>query len=43
MLKSRVITAVILLAVFLLAVFMLPDGGWAALVAVVVLQGAAEW
>ena len=31
MLKSRVITAVILLVLFLLAVFMLPDGGWAAL------------
>lgn len=43
MLKSRVITAVILLALFLLALFMLPDGGWAALVAVVVLQGASEW
>jgi phosphatidate cytidylyltransferase len=43
MLKSRVITAVILLVLLLLAVFMLPDGGWAALVAVVVLQGAAEW
>ena len=43
MLKSRVITAVILLVLFLLAVFMLPDGGWAALVTVVVLQSAAEW
>lgn len=43
MLKSRVITAVILLVLFLLAVFILPDGGWAALVTVVVLQGAAEW
>ena len=43
MLRSRVITAVILLVLFLLAVFMLPDGGWAALVTVVVLQGASEW
>jgi phosphatidate cytidylyltransferase len=43
MLKSRVITAVILLVLFLLAVFMLPDGGWAVLVTVMVLQGAAEW
>lgn len=43
MLKSRVITAIILLVLFLLAVFMLPDGGWAALVTVVVLQSAAEW
>jgi phosphatidate cytidylyltransferase len=43
MLKSRVITAVILLAVFLLALFTLPDGAWAALVTVVVMQGASEW
>jgi phosphatidate cytidylyltransferase len=43
MLKSRVITAVILLVLFLLALFGLPDGGWAVLVTVVVLQGAAEW
>ncbi|HUW00431.1 MAG TPA: phosphatidate cytidylyltransferase [Gallionella sp.] len=43
MLKSRVITAVILLVLFLLAAFLLPDGGWAALVTVVVLQSAAEW
>jgi phosphatidate cytidylyltransferase len=43
MLKSRVITAVILLMLFLLALFSLPDGGWAVLVTVVVLQGAAEW
>ena len=43
MLKSRVITAVILLALFLAALFALPDGGWAALVTVVVAQGALEW
>ena len=43
MLKSRVITAVILLILLLLAMFMLPDGGWAVLVTVMVLQGAAEW
>ena len=43
MLKSRVITAVILLVLFLLALFALPDGGWAALVTVLVLQGASEW
>ena len=43
MLKSRVITAVILLALFLLALFALPDAGWALLVTVVVLQGASEW
>ena len=43
MLKSRVITAVILLVLFLLALFALPDGGWAALVTLLVVQGAAEW
>lgn len=43
MLRSRVITAVVLLAVFLLALFYLPDGGWAALVTLVVVQGASEW
>jgi phosphatidate cytidylyltransferase len=43
MLKSRVITALILLAFLLLALFVLPDGGWAALVTVVVMQGASEW
>ncbi len=43
MLKSRVITALILLLVLLSALFALPDGGWAALVTLLVLQGAAEW
>jgi phosphatidate cytidylyltransferase len=43
MLSSRVITAVILLVLFLLALFVLPNGGWAALVTVLVLQGASEW
>jgi phosphatidate cytidylyltransferase len=43
MLKSRVITAVILLVLFLSALFFLPEGGWAALVTVMVLQGASEW
>jgi phosphatidate cytidylyltransferase len=43
MLRLRVITAVILLVLFLLALFALPDGGWAALVTVGVLQGASEW
>jgi phosphatidate cytidylyltransferase len=43
MLKSRVITAVILLVLFLLALFFLPEGGWATLVTVMVLQGASEW
>ena len=43
MLRSRAITAVILLLLFLCAVFFLPDAGWAALVTVMVLQGASEW
>jgi phosphatidate cytidylyltransferase len=43
MLKLRVITAAVLLLLFLLALFALPVSGWAALVAVVVLQGASEW
>jgi phosphatidate cytidylyltransferase len=43
MLKSRVITAVILLLLFLSALFTLPDGAWAALVTVMVVQGALEW
>ena len=43
MLKQRVITAIILLVLFLLALFVLPGAGWAALVIVMVLQGAAEW
>lgn len=43
MLKSRVITAVILLVLFLLALFVLPVAGWIVLVIVMVLQGASEW
>jgi phosphatidate cytidylyltransferase len=43
MLKSRVITALILLAVLLLSLFALPVAGWIALVIVLVLQGASEW
>lgn len=43
MLRQRVITALVLLALFLLALFLLPDAGWAAVVAVMVLQGASEW
>ena len=43
MLKSRVITALILLVVFLLALFELPIAGWVALVILLVLQGASEW
>jgi phosphatidate cytidylyltransferase len=43
MLRSRVITAVVLLALFLLALFALPRAGWAVLVTLMVLQGASEW
>ncbi len=43
MLKSRVITAIVLLALLLLALFALPASGWAILVMVMVLQGCSEW
>ena len=43
MLKSRVMTAVILLALLLAALFVLPPVVWAALIVVAVMQGAAEW
>jgi len=43
MLKSRVITAVILLLLFLSALFTLPDTGWTILICVIVLQSASEW
>ncbi len=43
MLKTRAITAIILLALFLLALFFLPPLGWAVLVIVMVMQGIAEW
>jgi phosphatidate cytidylyltransferase len=43
MLKSRVITATILLALLLAALFVLPPAAWAVLIVVMVMQGAAEW
>ena len=43
MLKSRVITAVILLALLLTALFALPYAIWAGLIVVMVMQGTAEW
>ena len=43
MLRSRVITAVILLALLLAALFALPSAAWAALVVAMVMQGAVEW
>lgn len=43
MLKSRVITAVVLLALLLLALFALPSVAWTILIVVMVVQGAVEW
>lgn len=43
MLKSRVITAAILLALLLTALFALPSAIWAVLIVGMVMQGAVEW
>ncbi len=43
MLKSRVITAVVLLALLLSALFLLPALAWAILVVAMVMQGISEW
>lgn len=43
MLKQRVITAIILAIVFLAALFKLPQAGWSAFVALIVMQGGWEW
>lgn len=43
MLRTRVITACILLLLFLTAVFLLPVVVWSALIIVVVMQGTLEW
>ncbi|MBI5437823.1 MAG: phosphatidate cytidylyltransferase [Nitrosomonadales bacterium] len=43
MLKSRVITAAILLALLLAALFALPPAAWAVLIVAMVMQGAVEW
>lgn len=43
MLKSRVITAVILLVLLLAALFLLPLAAWAFLIVVMVMQGTSEW
>ncbi|MBY0575545.1 MAG: phosphatidate cytidylyltransferase [Gallionellaceae bacterium] len=43
MLRSRVITAMVLLVLLLLALFALPPAAWAALIVVMVMQGAYEW
>ncbi len=43
MLRSRIITAVILLLLLLLVLFVLPDAWWIGLVVVMVMQGTLEW
>ena len=43
MLKSRVVTAIVLLAILLLALFFMPPLLWAGLVVLMVMQGATEW
>lgn len=43
MLRSRVITAVVMLILFLSALFLLPPLAWSVLVLAMVLQGASEW
>ncbi|MDO8413248.1 MAG: phosphatidate cytidylyltransferase [Gallionellaceae bacterium] len=43
MLRTRIITALILLLLFLLALFFLPPLGWAILVLGVIWQGSVEW
>jgi len=43
MLKSRIITAAVLLAMLLLALFLLPPLLWAGLIVLMVMQGATEW
>ncbi|NOU00809.1 MAG: phosphatidate cytidylyltransferase [Gallionella sp.] len=43
MLKSRVITALVMLILFLAALFGLPDSGWVTLIILMVLQASLEW
>ncbi|MDH2915965.1 MAG: phosphatidate cytidylyltransferase [Gallionella sp.] len=43
MLRSRVITAIVMLALLLSALFWLPPLAWSVLVLVMVLQGTSEW
>jgi len=43
MLRSRVITAIILLVLLLAALFLLPALGWSLLVIAMVMQGTSEW
>ncbi|GAA5785756.1 phosphatidate cytidylyltransferase [Chitiniphilus shinanonensis] len=43
MLKTRILTALVLLPLVLLALFLLPHGGWVAFAAIVCGAGAWEW
>lgn len=43
MLKSRIITAVVMLLLLLSFMFVLPDAWWIALVVLMVMQGVLEW
>ncbi|MDO8464321.1 MAG: phosphatidate cytidylyltransferase [Gallionella sp.] len=43
MLRSRVITAIVLLVLLLAALFALPPAAWAVLIVVMVMQGTVEW
>lgn len=43
MLKSRIITAIILVLLLLMFIFVMPDIWWTGLVVVVVMQGVLEW
>jgi phosphatidate cytidylyltransferase len=43
MLKSRVITAIIMLVLLMAALFLLPALGWSLLVIAMVMQGTSEW
>ncbi|HZW24844.1 MAG TPA: phosphatidate cytidylyltransferase [Gallionella sp.] len=43
MLKSRVITAIVLLSLLLAALFLLPPVAWALLIVVMMMQGTTEW
>lgn len=43
MLKTRVLTALVLLAVFLLCLFYLPDAYWGGVLLLTLLAGASEW
>ena len=43
MLKTRILTAAVLLLLLLLALFFLPMWGWAVMVIVMVMQGVTEW